>query len=99
MLGDKFLSVKEIRAKLGNMDRSHCNREFKRFCGLTPSEFRRRVVSRQQLDDATAKLAADQQRVNSLQRGFELMKIGPRQEEIARAQRRADSGPGPTGLR
>jgi HlyD family secretion protein len=44
------------------------------------------VVSRQQLDDATAKFEADQQRVNSLQRGFELMKIGPRQEEIARAQ-------------
>ena len=44
------------------------------------------VVSRQQLDDATAKFEADQQRVNSLQRGFELAKIGPRSEEIARAQ-------------
>src|SRR5579863_2933425 len=44
------------------------------------------VVSRQQLDDATAKFEADQQRVNSLQRGFELAKIGPRAEEIARAQ-------------
>src|SRR5271154_5122748 len=42
MLWDTFLSVKEIRAKLGNMDRSHFNREFKKFCGLTPSEFRRR---------------------------------------------------------
>ncbi len=44
------------------------------------------VVSRQQLDDATAKFEADQQRVNSLQRAFELTYIGPRQEEIARAQ-------------
>jgi HlyD family secretion protein len=44
------------------------------------------VVSRQQLDDATAKFDSDQQRVNSLQRGFELAKIGPRAEEIARAQ-------------
>ena len=44
------------------------------------------VVSRQQLDDATAKFEADQQRVNSLQRAFELMKIGPRAEEIARAK-------------
>lgn len=44
------------------------------------------VVSRQQLDDATAKFEADQQRVNSLERGFELAKIGPRAEEIARAQ-------------
>ena len=44
------------------------------------------VVSRQQLDDATAKFESDQQRVNSLERGFELAKIGPRAEEIARAQ-------------
>lgn len=44
------------------------------------------VVSRQQLDDATAKYEADQQRVNSLQKAFELAKIGPRPEEILRAQ-------------
>jgi HlyD family secretion protein len=44
------------------------------------------VVSRQQLDDSTAKFEADQQRVNSLQRGFELAKIGPRSEELLRAQ-------------
>ena len=44
------------------------------------------VDSRQQLDDATAKFDSDQQRVNSLQQAFTLMKIGPRPEEIARAQ-------------
>src|SRR6202522_46910 len=44
------------------------------------------VVSRQTLDDATAKFDSDQQRVNSLERAFQLMKIGPRPEEIARAQ-------------
>ena len=44
------------------------------------------VVSRQQLDDATAKFEADQQRVNSLEKVFQLSKIGPRQEEIARAE-------------
>ncbi len=44
------------------------------------------VVSKQQLDDASAKFDADQQRANSLQRAFELAKIGPRPEEIARAQ-------------
>jgi HlyD family secretion protein len=44
------------------------------------------VVSRQQLDDATAKFESDQQRVNSLQKGFELAKIGPRPEELLRAQ-------------
>src|SRR5579872_7085387 len=44
------------------------------------------VVSRQSLDDATAKFGSDQERVNSLDKAFQLMKIGPRQEEIARAQ-------------
>ena len=44
------------------------------------------VVSRQQLDDATAKFEADQQRANSLERAFQLAKIGPRPEEMARAQ-------------
>jgi HlyD family secretion protein len=44
------------------------------------------VVSRQALDDATAKFDSDQQRVNSLDKAFQLMKIGPRPEEIARAR-------------
>jgi HlyD family secretion protein len=44
------------------------------------------VLSKQALDDATAKFEADQQRVNSLQQGFQLAKIGPRPEEIARAR-------------
>lgn len=44
------------------------------------------VLSRQALDDATAKFEADQQRVHSLDQGFRLSKIGPRAEEIARAK-------------
>jgi HlyD family secretion protein len=44
------------------------------------------VVSKQNLDDATAKFDSDQQRVNSLGKAFQLTKIGPRQEEIARAK-------------
>ena len=44
------------------------------------------VVSRQQLDDATAKFEVDQQRASSLQKAFELARIGPRPEEITRAQ-------------
>ena len=43
------------------------------------------VVAKQILDDATAKFESDQQRVNSLDKAFELAKIGPRPEEIARA--------------
>lgn len=44
------------------------------------------VDSKQQLDDATAKFQADQERADSLAKAFELAKIGPRPEEIARAQ-------------
>jgi transcriptional regulator GlxA family with amidase domain len=43
MLSETFLSVKEIRAKLGDLDGSHFSREFKKFCGLTPTEFRKRL--------------------------------------------------------
>jgi len=44
------------------------------------------VVSKQALDDATAKYEADQQRMNSVQQAFALSKLGPRAEEIARAK-------------
>lgn len=47
MLSETFLSVKEIRVKLGNIDRSHFNREFKRLCGVTPTEFRKNFDKRQ----------------------------------------------------
>ncbi len=48
--------------------------------------FAQGVVSKQDLDDATAKYEADQQRANSLQQSFAMARIGPRPEEIARAQ-------------
>lgn len=44
------------------------------------------VVSKQSLDDATAKYEADQQKSDSLQKALQLSKLGPRQEEVARAQ-------------
>ena len=43
------------------------------------------VLSKQSLDDATAKYESDQQRMNSLNQAFTLSKLGPRAEEIARA--------------
>src|SRR6202045_4407857 len=58
----------------------------KRILGRTKELAGGGVVSRQALDDATAKFDADQQRVNSLEKAFQLMQIGPRQEEIARAR-------------
>ena len=44
------------------------------------------VLSKQALDDATGKFGADQQRANSLDKAFQLAKLGPRAEEIARAK-------------
>ena len=44
------------------------------------------VVSKQVFDDASAKFAADQQRANSLDKAFQLAKIGPRAEDIDRAK-------------
>src|SRR6266699_1065130 len=44
------------------------------------------VLSKQALDDATAKYEASQQRVHSLEQNNQLAKIGPRTEEIARAK-------------
>jgi HlyD family secretion protein len=44
------------------------------------------VLSKQAYDDATARFDADQQRVHSLQKAFEMATIGPRQEEISRAR-------------
>ena len=44
------------------------------------------VLSQQALDDANGKYEASQQRVHSLEQSHQLAKIGPRAEEIARAQ-------------
>lgn len=44
------------------------------------------VVSKQSLDDATAKYESDQQRMHSLNQAFALSKLGPRAEEIARGK-------------
>jgi len=52
----------------------------------TKNLFEQGVVSKQALDDATAKYEASQQRVHSLEQTHTLAKIGPRAEEIARAK-------------
>ena len=56
--------------------------------------FAQGVVSKQVLDDATARYESDQQRVNSLEKGFQLSKIGPRPEEIARAKGQLEQAEG-----
>ncbi len=44
LLRGSFLSVKEIAAKVGFGDRSHFSRDFKKLCGLSPSDFRARAA-------------------------------------------------------
>src|SRR6266404_3706713 len=48
--------------------------------------FSQGVVSKQALDDATARNDSSQQRVNSLEQMFRMSKIGPRAEQIQRAR-------------
>jgi HlyD family secretion protein len=52
----------------------------------TRNLFGQGVTSQQALDDATAKYESSQQRVNSLEQSYQLAKLGPRAEEIARAK-------------
>src|SRR5205823_8269176 len=70
-------NLDEARATLAN-DRLTLNR--------TKDLTSQGVLSKQALDDATAKYEADQQKVNSLTQSFALAKLGPRAEEIARAK-------------
>ena len=48
--------------------------------------FAQGVVSKQALDDATARNDASEQRANSLEQMFRMSKIGPRSEQIQRAR-------------
>ena len=52
----------------------------------TRNLFGQGVMSQQALDDATAKYEASEQRVHSLEQAYQLAKLGPRAEEIARAK-------------
>src|SRR5437763_8227141 len=54
--------------------------------GRTKSLFAQGVISQQALDDATAKYEASQQREHSIEQSYQLAKLGPRAEEIARAK-------------
>jgi HlyD family secretion protein len=70
-------NLEEARATLAN-DKLTLDR--------TRQLFGQGVVSRQALDDAIARTDSDQQRVNSLDKSFQLAQLGPRAEEIARAK-------------
>jgi HlyD family secretion protein len=48
--------------------------------------FAQGVTSKQNLDDASARYDASQQRMNSLEQAFRLAQLGPRSEEVERAR-------------
>jgi HlyD family secretion protein len=52
----------------------------------TRNLFAQGVISQQALDDAGAKYEASQQRAHSIDQSYQLAKLGPRAEEIARAK-------------
>jgi HlyD family secretion protein len=70
-------NLSEARATAAN-DRVNLDR--------TKELFAQGVVSKQALDDASARYDASQQRANSLEQSFRLSKIGPRSEDIDRAR-------------
>jgi HlyD family secretion protein len=77
----------EVQQAQHNLDEAHATAaNDKTTLDRTKELFGQGVVSKQALDDATAKYESDQQRVNSLQQTFALSKLGPRAEEIARAK-------------
>src|SRR6476620_8855410 len=60
LLTTTFLSVKEIVRRVGLIDESHFVRDFKRFYGVTPSEYRNGAflaAESTKVDHATAELA------------------------------------------
>jgi HlyD family secretion protein len=48
--------------------------------------FAQGVVSKQNLDDASARYDASEQRMNSLEQSFKMAQLGPRSEEVERAR-------------
>ena len=57
LLTNTFLSVKEIMASVGVNDPSHFVREFKKNCGLTPSQYRRTHTDTARIKDNFAALS------------------------------------------
>ena len=50
LLEQTNLSIKEIRSRVGLVDRSHFTRGFKEAFGVTPSEYRNRLYESQEAD-------------------------------------------------
>lgn len=77
----------EIRQAQHNLDEARANLANDRITlDRTRELVAKGVLSKQLLDDASAKFEADQQRVNSIEQAYRLAQIGPRPEEIARAR-------------
>src|SRR5256885_1044601 len=86
ILGSDAAEVEVTRASVQSSEARATAANDKINLDRTKSLFDQGVVSKQALDDASAKYEASQQRVHSLEQSHTLAKIGPRAEEIARAK-------------
>jgi len=77
----------EIATSLANLDQAKADLENARVTlDRTRPLVKEGVFSRQSLDDAEAKFRSANARVNSLQKTYDLVKLGPRQEQIDAAR-------------
>ena len=77
----------EVQQAQHNLDEAHATAANDKITlDRTRELYAQGVVSKQSLDDASAKYEADQNRMNSLNQAYALAKLGPRAEEIARAK-------------
>jgi HlyD family secretion protein len=77
----------EVQQAQHNLDEAHATAANDKITlDRTKELYAQGVVSKQSLDDATAKYEADQNRMNSLNQAYALAKLGPRAEEIERAK-------------
>ncbi len=77
----------EVATAQANLDQAKSDLENARVTlDRTRPLAREGVLSKQALDDAEARLRSAEARVNSLQKTFDLVKIGPRQEQIDAAR-------------
>lgn len=73
----------EIAAARANLDQAKAELENSRIqLERTRALFKDKVIAKSNLDDAEARFKGDEARVNSLQKTYELVRIGPRKEVI-----------------
>jgi len=79
-------TLHDLRRLTGGANRSTWSFDAELGAGRAPFILQLGVETVDPVAGITPEVDSDQQRVNSLEKAFQLMKLGPRQEEIARAR-------------